>query len=281
MNLIARNRFLFFLFLGLQIASLAHAQQADGDPSALVFAEKKHLLDASANPAARCLAVARSFVGTPYVHGCLDRHNGTEQLVINLRELDCWTFVEYCTAFALNGRGDYAGFKEKVQELRYWGGQINGYGSRIHYFSGWILQAEKTGHLSDLTASLGGQKLKKTTAYLSKNPKKYPKLRDAQQLQYVIGSEKRINAHAWHYIPKSKIRQVESRIQDGDLILLTSSKPFLDIAHEGFAIRMGDGRVHLLHASSTGGKVLISPRPLAEYCARAKSQSGIMVARLR
>jgi hypothetical protein len=39
--------------------------------------------------------------------------------------------------------------------------------------------------------------------------------------------------------------------------------------------------VYLLHASSDAGRVLISEKPLAEYLAGNKSQTGIMVARLR
>ena len=41
-----------------------------------------------------------------------------------------------------------------------------------------------------------------------------------------------------------------------------------------------NGRVHLFHASSTNKKVEISEKPLAEYLAGNKSQSGVIVCRL-
>ena len=114
---------------------------------------------------------------------------------------------------------------------------------------------------------------------ISSNPKKYPKIQDEKQRKNILAAEKRINAHKWYFIPKKKIRQIENQIQDGDIILFTSSKHNLDIAHEGFAQRGADGRIYVIHASSVKGKVILSERPLAEYCARVKTQSGIMVIR--
>ncbi|MCC7465104.1 MAG: DUF1460 domain-containing protein, partial [Saprospiraceae bacterium] len=110
----------------------------------LLFLEKQKIALGESGLTARTLAVARSFIGTPYVNGCLDR-NPEECLAVNLCELDCWTFMENSLAIALAASGDYSSYKNQLQELRYWGGYINGYGSRIHYFSGWLLHNEKKG----------------------------------------------------------------------------------------------------------------------------------------
>ncbi|HRI60993.1 MAG TPA: DUF1460 domain-containing protein, partial [Saprospiraceae bacterium] len=148
-----------------------------------------------------------------------------------------------------------------------------------HYFSGWLLQAEKSGLLRDLTKELGGIPYRKKIGYISARPDKYPKIKDAATLRDIKAAEKRINAHQWYYIPKARVAAMEHLILEGDLVMLTSSRRDLDIAHEGFAVRQ-NGRIHLLNASSLSRRVVVSKQTLAQYLATQKGQSGIMVARL-
>jgi hypothetical protein len=244
----------------------------------LLFIEKYKLAAGTSNNPAKALAVAQSFLGDPYVHGCLECEK-EERLVVHLRDMDCWTLVENTVAIALTHRESYEEYLATLQNLRYWGGKIEGYGSRIHYFSGWLLQAEKLGLLQDMTASLGGIPYDKKIGYISARPAKYPKIEDKKVLREIQNTEKRINAHSWHYIPKNRIPNMEQFIQEGDIICLTSVKSDLDIAHQGFAIKR-NGRVYLLHASSLAGKVIIARQPLAQYVDSQRGQSGIMVIRL-
>ncbi|MEO0007910.1 MAG: hypothetical protein RJA20_2106 [Bacteroidota bacterium] len=243
-----------------------------------VFLQKRQLAEADAPVAARCLSVARSFLNAPYVTGVLDR-SAEEVLTVNLRELDCWTFMENCLAIALANDDSLESMARQIRGMRYWGGLIDGYGSRIHYFTGWLLQAEKSGMVRDLTKDFGGRPYEKKVGYISARPHKYPKIRDEETLRDIRNAEKRINSHQWYYIPQHEIIGMEHLIQDGDIICLTSVKPDLDVAHQGFAVRRGD-RVHLLHASSLAKKVIVSGQPLAEYVLAQPGQSGIMVARL-
>ena len=244
----------------------------------LLFVEKRETGATHAGRIAKTLAIARSFTGTPYVTGTLDV-NADERLVVNLRQLDCWTLVENSIAIALTGENSFETYCNYLQELRYWGGTVDGYGSRIHYFSGWMLQAEKSGLLTDLTESMGGIPYRKTISYISARPEKYPKIKNRSALRDIQAAERRINAHKWHYIPKSKVAAMEHRIEDGDLVILTSAKRDLDIAHQGFAVRQ-NGRIHLLNASSLSRRVVISKQPLTQYLASQRGQSGIMIARL-
>lgn len=260
-------------FAGIKKVFPAPAQR-----DSVIFLEKQKIAEQQNALTAQTLAVAQSFLGTPYATGTLDR-NATEQLVVNLRQLDCWTLMENSLAIAQTGGGDFETYQSHLQQLRYWGGTVNGYGSRIHYFSGWLLQAEKNGYLRDLTQEMGGIRYRKKINYITARPDKYPKIRAAATLRALQAAEKRINAHVWYFIPKSKVAAMEKQIQDGDLIMLTSAKRDLDISHQGFAVRR-NGRVHLLHASSLSKKVIISKQPLPQYMAAQKGQSGIMVARL-
>jgi hypothetical protein len=247
-----------------------------------LFVQKLAIARSQATLTDKSLAVMRSFLGTPYVSGTLDGHD-SEHLVINLRELDCWTSVENALAIALTAEepnGDYSTYKNYLRTLRYWGGTVDGYGSRIHYFSGWVLQAEKLGFVRDLTQDLGGRKLDKKVSYMTDYPHRYPHLRDEKERKKVEAAQERINIHPWYMIPKSKVATIESKIQDGDLVVLMSSVRNLDVEHQGFAVRQKDGHIHLLHASSTGKKVIISARPLTEYLQRIPAMAGIMVVRV-
>lgn len=245
----------------------------------LLFVEKQGVAFAESTVAAKTLAVAKTFLGTPYVNGCLDR-TAEECLAVNLCELDCWTFMENSLAIALAEPGNFESYKSHLQELRYWGGYVNGYGSRIHYFTGWLLQNEKRGILQDLTESMGGVPYRKNIGYISARPAKYPKIKNPDNLRAIRAAERRINAHPWFYIPQNRIAQMEHLIQEGDIVSLTAWKSELDIAHQGFAVKV-NGRIHLMHASSLGKKVIISKQALPDYVLSQAGQTGIMVARLR
>jgi hypothetical protein len=266
----------------LKVVRAAWSPSFDFDPAdRKILEEKIALCDPSKPMQERVLTVARSFLGVPYVHGALEKKE--EILVINLRALDCWTFVENSMAVALAAAIDdepSETFPQFVQQLRYWGGKIDGYGSRLHYFSSWLIQAQQLGYLKDITAALPGAiPLRKSINFMSTHPNAYPALRNPEILRQVEIVEQRLSRHAWYYIPQHKVAAMEEEIKDGDIIAITSGKLGLDIAHEGFALRVR-GRVHLLHASSLGKRVVISALPLAEYLIAQKGQTGILVARM-
>ncbi|MBL7826509.1 MAG: DUF1460 domain-containing protein [Saprospiraceae bacterium] len=244
-----------------------------------LFYEKQRLAVADVSTGYRSLAVAESFLGTPYVLGVLDRSQ-TEKLTVNLRELDCWTFVENSVAIAMTADGKFDSYVRTLEELRYWGGNISGYGSRIHYFTGWLLQAEKRGLLQDMTHAMGGIRYEKRIGYISARPHKYPKINNEKVLKDIRMAENRLNAHEWYFIPQAQIAKMEHLIQEGDIICITSAKKDLDIAHQGFAVKL-NGRIHLMHASSLSKRVILSRQPLSSYVISQPGQTGIMVARLK
>ena len=83
------------------------------------FDEKQKLVSAIHGKPAQALAIAKSFLGVPYVSGTLEQ-GSTEQLVVNLRQLDCWTFIENSLAIALSDQGDFQDYQTQLQKLRYW-----------------------------------------------------------------------------------------------------------------------------------------------------------------
>ena len=75
------------------------------------------------------LYYAHQFLGIPYVGHTLEV-NKREELVVNLRELDCTTFVETATALALttmHGGTTWQDYLQWLQTIRYNNGKLDGY----------------------------------------------------------------------------------------------------------------------------------------------------------
>lgn len=219
---------------------------------------------------------------TPYVGGTLEV-NAKEELVINLRELDCTTLVENCLALSLthsSGKDSFETFTNNLQKIRYRKGEINGYLSRLHYSSDWIYENETSGYLKDITQEIGGRTWPLRVSFMSSNASLYPHLKKhPEDIPFLKATEDSINARQHDYIPKEEIPACESNIQDGDLIYFVTSIEGLDISHVGIAYRI-NGRLTFIHASSKAKKVIVNPESLSEYCKRSKSNLGIVVCRI-
>lgn len=92
--------------------------------------------------------------------------------------------------------------------------------------------------------------------------------------------EKAISGKVVHWLPKSELPEAGLPwIMNGDIIAITTKMPGLDIAHVGIA-EYKEGKLHLLHASSTLGKVVVSDEPLNHMLNNNKSWTGIRVVRM-
>jgi len=227
------------------------------------------------------VAVGKSFLGTPYVAKTLEIGE-IETLVVNLHGLDCTTYVENVWAFSLllrEGKSDFNSFTDNLKTIRYKNGKLDGYASRLHYFSEWIANNEQKGLLKDITAEIGGKEITKEINFMSSHRELYPFLKDDVNYEKIRASENYLNNEAICYLPQDQIEASEYLIHSGDIIALTTSIEGLDITHTGIAIRKKDDRIHLLHASSSG-EVKISELPLVDYLKKVKKNTGIMVARV-
>jgi hypothetical protein len=81
-----------------------------------------------------------------------------------------------------------------------------------------------------------------------------------------------------HFISEEDVAAVESKLMDGDIVGITTSIDGLAIQHVGILVRVND-RIHLMHASSSAEKVVLSDIPLEDYLLNSKSATGIMLAR--
>ncbi|RKR14659.1 uncharacterized protein DUF1460 [Maribacter vaceletii] len=226
-------------------------------------------------------SVGKTFLGTPYVARTLEV-NESEPLVINFQGLDCTTYVENVLAFSLllkNEKTDFTDFTKILENIRYKDGKRNSYASRLHYFSEWIANNEKKGLLKNITSEIGGIEIHKKIDFMSTHRELYPFLKnnDANYTK-IKASEEFLNNEAICILEQGQIKANEYLIKSGDIIALTTSIKGLDITHTGIAVREKDGRIHLLHASSSG-EVKISQEPLVEYLKKIKNNTGIMVCR--
>ncbi len=225
--------------------------------------------------------IGELFIGTPYLAGTIEKE-GTECLVVNLREFDCVTFVENVVAitwFLRFGKRSFESFQKLLQKIRYRRGRLQGYSSRLHYFSEWIHDNQKKGILEDVTRKIGGRPFRKTINFMTTHPDLYPPLRDTVNLRRMKSVERRISTSPLFFISKKALRRFENRIRDGDLIAITTNREGLDVEHVGLAVKIKN-RIHLLHASSGEGRVVVSQNTLYRYLMQSKSRSGIMVARI-
>lgn len=225
------------------------------------------------------IKIGTELLGTPYLAHTLEKE--PEQLVVNLRELDCTTFAENCLAIALtikDGKPNFNHYLKSLQNLRYRNGIIDGYPSRIHYFSDWIRENDKRNVVKDVSSDISGTRYIKAINFMSTHPESYKQLKNAAFIPPLIKQEKEISKREMYYLPEEKLAEYENQLKDGDIAGITTSIPGLDILHVVILIRKND-RIHLLHASQTGGKVIISEETLEEYLKNSKQGNGIMVAR--
>lgn len=222
------------------------------------------------------------FLGTPYAEKTLEVP-GPEQLVVNLEGLDCTTYLETVVALArLARKGSHSAgeYRRELTLIRYIDGRLDGFPSRLHYFSDWMADNADKGVLEDITATIGGVPYANRPSFMSSRPDLYRQLVNPAYIDAMKAREALIASRTYHYIPTDRLRALEHRIRPGDVIAITASRADLDVVHVGFAVRRG-GRVHLLQASSLSGKVEVADRPLVDELVADPSTSGIMVARLR
>jgi Protein of unknown function (DUF1460) len=222
--------------------------------------------------------IALSRIGSPYVANTLDKFDN-EVLTFHSDQFDCVSYVEYVIAQAMfHSSPLQKSFEQNLTDLRYRDGVISGYGSRLHYFSEWLIQAEANGIISIISTPTNINLFKKIN-YMSIHRHLYKKANEKDWMA-IKNSEKYITKNNLSYIPKGKVKSVYSELREMDIIAITSTKGGLDISHTGF-IHFQNGFPHLLHASENGKKVLVSSKPLGDYLLSNKKYSGIIIGRIK
>ena len=244
--------------------------------------------------------VALQLIGTPYLWASLESE--PEQLQVFLDKTDCILFVELstCMALTLKGRrivqaGDgelyavretpsveaaapsYQLLCDNIRNMRYRLGVVDGYASRVHYTSEWLLQNQTNGILREYSQEIG-QEMDQPFYYMSMHPHTYYQLsHDVCELGKIRMMEDHLSRQKpFFFVPQSALRQAQTiaQIKSGDIVAFISPRDGLDLAHVAIAYEH-DGQMHFIHASYGAKKVIIEPKTLADY-----ATNGIRVARL-
>jgi len=244
------------------------------------YAKRQNLHDRSIGEIVQ--AIADYFLGKPYAEGLLDK-SGEEKLLVTLNKFDCVLFVETVLAIA---RGvavqdyDYQNFVNRIEEQRYLNGKMNGYCSRLHYFSEWINDNQKRQTVENITAELGGVPMNKTLNFMTQHRSSYPQMvKDEATYQCIVSQEADLAKTTVNYIPTNRIKSVYSQLKPGDIVAVATDVKGLDVTHTGLVYRNADGNMGLIHASPAG-EVTVA-YDLQRYIRRVKSAIGIVVARAK
>jgi len=277
----------FFCFLIWWWALIGIAQPIEYTPADSIRIEEMLRKAETERPENAMLYFGKQFLGVPYVGHTLEEGE-REHLIINTRALDCTTFVENVLALCLchqAKKSSFGAFCNQLRDIRYRGGKLTDYTSRLHYFTWWGEDNEAMG----LVKSVDTGKFPFTATqrlninYMTTHPTAYKHLKAHPQFVKVIAAqEKASNGKTYRYIPKALLNRSEQELKDvhtGDIVSLITKKAGLDTSHVGIAVWQ-DGRLHLMHASSIHMKVVMDPMTFYDYGQRQTSMLGIRVYRV-
>lgn len=242
---------------------------------------KQQFQESNLPPGDLVCAIGCYFLEAPYKPGTLES-GCKEKLVVNPAQFDCFTFVETVLALfecVATGKISKSELGRTLQLIRYRQGIIDGYSSRLHYFTDWLRDNEQKKLLQDISRKLGAVNQRKKIHYMTTHREAYGALCDENEFRKMQFTEKNISRRVIRLIPKDKVRQQQENIQAGDIIAFTVDEEGLDVSHVGFALQKGKN-LHLLHASSKEGAVVVSAKTLVAYLQQNKKNTGIVVARI-
>ena len=253
----------------------------------LQSAEKDAAKDSTAGQTMLRIGRAIEKMNIPYVAHTLEP-NDQERLIINLRELDCTTFVESAMALTLcvrSGRTTFDDYCRILQKIRYWQGRAPQYIRRLHYFTSWIEDNTTMDLVKELQTPNPPFTAVQTVQahYMTQHVDKYRMLTvNPQDVPMIREMEKRIEGKKYRYIPKQQLynnRQLRNTIHDGDIIVIITNIKGLDTQHIGIAAWHADG-LHLLNASSIHHRVIEEPMTLRQYLYKHPTMPGIRIVRV-
>jgi hypothetical protein len=233
--------------------------------------------------------------GVPYVPATLEV-NKREQLVVNMRQMDCTTFVETVLALAMTtaqGSQRWEDYCKNLTKIRYENGVMKEYPSRNHYFIWWVESNGKQGIVNKVQGDkVQGTKDKGqgTTLFkaqnihidwMTKHSDSYPMLKGNKQfIREIAAHEKRMDGKVMMYIPRANLGLSQKKmkwVENGDILAICTKKKGLDTTHIGIADWGSDGKLHLLNASQIHKKVVLESMSLQRYMTKHPSQLGVWV----
>lgn len=236
----------------------------------------------------RTARVARELIGVPYVNYTLEVDDKIESPVANLKAMDCWTFYENSLALArmLHFKpGPYQpqDLLHMVEIERYRNGTCTGgYLSRMHHLEEVFYDNQRRGYATNITARIpGAERIRRDIREMTVQWKAYRYLRATPSLIEPMGKiEAQVSNLPVYHVPKSKVRDAEKYLQNGDVCAITTTADGGYTSHVGLILRIND-RAYFTHATSERdkGRMTIIDRPITDYVNDKSSRAGIIVCR--
>lgn len=214
------------------------------------------------SPGEQIVWLSSLFLETPYTANTLigDPHE-TEQLVFDLRQFDCFTYLDVIEAFRRTR--DFNDLLEQMKQVRYVDGVVT-YTSRRHFFSDWV---NGDGEVDDVTTAVGGDKTLKVLKQLNSRSD------GSFWLPGITVKARQIN-----FIPTAKVdAEVLLRLHAGDYIGIYANHAGLDVSHTGLIIKK-EGDVLMRHASSRNETSKVVDEDLLTYL---QGKPGLVVYRVK
>jgi hypothetical protein len=236
----------------------------------------------------RTVRVALELLGTPYINYSLEVDDRIESPVANLTGMDCWTYYENALALARMLRFKPAPYTpqdllQMVEVERYRNGVCTGsYLSRMHHLEEVFHDNQRRGYATNITSRIpGAEPLRRKISEMTVQWKAYRYLRSNPSLLEPMGKiEEQVSKLPVYHLPKSKVRNAEKYLKNGDICAITTRETGGYTSHVGMIIRRA-GRAYFSHATSDrdkGRKVTID-RPIADYVNGASKHAGIIICR--
>jgi hypothetical protein len=212
-------------------------------------------------PGERIHYISSLFLGTAYKESTLlGDVAAAEVFVINLQEVDCFTFIEYVEAMRLSG--SFHEFEKTLGKIRYRFGKV-AFTARNHFLTDWI--EFNKGFVDDVTKHIGG--LNTILVRKQLNIKD-----DGTCFLYGIQPFSR----EIEYIPSTAMTdKLVDNLKTGDYVGIYSASPGLDVSHVGIFIK-NEGEAYLRHASSAKEQMKVIDQDFKSYI---KTKPGIIVLR--
>jgi Protein of unknown function (DUF1460) len=236
----------------------------------------------------RTVLVARELVGVPYVNYTLEVDDRIESPVVNLKGMDCWTYYENALAISRMLRYKPGPYKPQdmlhmVEIERYRNGVCTGnYLSRMHHLEEVFYDNQRRGYATNITPRLpGAVRLRREIREMTVQWKNYRYLRSNPSLVAPMGKiEAQVSDLPVYHIPKSKVRAVESQLQNGDICAITTTWHSGYTSHVGLIMKIKN-RAYFAHATSDRdkGRMTLIDKPITEYLSGSSKHAGIIICR--
>ena len=164
-----------------------------------------------------------------------------------------------------------------LRRIRYRGGEVNGYPSRLHYIADWAVDNRHRGNFTDVSDAFPKVSyIVRTIDFMSRHADRYPALADSANLARIRDIESGYRMHRFPNVKTADLhnKTVRAALHHGDVVALVSTLRDLDVSHMGIVV-MTDGVPYLLHASSSHGKSRGVEVPLADFLKRNRQWAGI------